>query len=121
MEEIDRDQINTWSDSECAKKEAKRDKRTQCACKAADLESGHLSRDQKEDREGALSISEACGSRESQDQVQMPRVGMYLLCSWNEKETSVRGVGRRSQSGCPREPNHRRALGHSQDSGFYSE
>ena len=43
MEEIDKDQINTWSDSECAKKGTKRDRRTECACKAANLESGHLS------------------------------------------------------------------------------
>lgn len=61
-------------------------------CKAAVSESGHLSRDEKEVREGALKISREYGFRESQDQVQRPVVGMYLLCSWNEKESNVPGV-----------------------------
>lgn len=56
MEEIDKNQINVWSDSEWAKKEAKRDRRTACACKSADLESSQLSRDRKEEREGGSSV-----------------------------------------------------------------
>lgn len=48
---IEKDQINVWSDSEWAKKEAKRDRRTAYACKLADLESSQPSRQWKEGRE----------------------------------------------------------------------
>ena len=54
MEGIDKDQINVRSDSEWAKKEAKRDRRTAYACKLADLESSQLSRHQKEGTEGGV-------------------------------------------------------------------
>ena len=56
MEGIDKDQINVRSDSEWAKKEAKRDRRTAYACKLADLESSQLSRHQKEGTEGGSSV-----------------------------------------------------------------
>ena len=62
MEEIDKDQIKVWSDSEWAKKDAKRDRRTACACKLANLESSQLSRDRKEGREGRRELSRFLGN-----------------------------------------------------------
>lgn len=56
------------------------------------LEKGHLRRGRKEVGEGALSVSGECGSRESQKQVQRPRVGRYLLHRWKKKEASLPGV-----------------------------
>lgn len=61
-------------------------------CKAPVSEGGYLTRDRKEVGEGALKISREYGFRESQDQVQRSVVGMYLLYSWNKKESSVPGV-----------------------------
>lgn len=58
MERTDDNQINKcWSDSERAKKEIKQ-ARTESAGQAAVLE--HLSREQKEAREGILSLSGEC-------------------------------------------------------------
>ena len=115
MKKTDSDQINKRSDSECAQKEIRRDRRT-CACKATAFRMWSIEWSRKEGAEGT-SWGRLCPGKPKI----RPTVGMCGLCSWVEKETRVPGVEGPNQSGCPREPNHRGTLGHGQGSGVHSE
>lgn len=122
VEEIDKDQINVWWDIEWAKKEAERDRRTACACKSADLESGQLNRDRKEGREGGRELSRFLGDvGAGKVEIRCKCPAQECICGGHgtrRKPTSMPREVYRSLSSCPRELDRSRVLGHSQDSDF---
>lgn len=107
MEETDNNQSNKcWLESEQVRRKLSEIGQNVLG-KAVILERGYLRREQKEVREGILSISGECGSREKPRSGAKAQAGNVLVMFRNKKETSKPGKGLVSQDSCPRKPDHR--------------